>query len=248
MKQTNKLFQKEFSLKFPLSAINRKTIVLLTGFILLLTCTITGCGSNSQQQSTLPVTEPIPIENPAQEEPAQETQNQSVPEQPDMEQPSQAEDNQSQFSPSTQSVPEEVEAETETVAPSPDVSSSSPSYLGTWQITSSTFGAYSAMSEEDCSALVGTRFEYFKDYAIYDDEHRLDSPKYIESILTADDFSSIYQGTSLETLGISKDSIQVVAIENAGGIGDTFYIKDENTLIIPWDGVFFEVQRVSSDS
>ena len=248
MKQTNKLFQKEFSFKFPLSAIDRKTIVLLTGFILLLTCTITGCGSNSQQQSTLPVTEPIPIENPAQEEPAQETQNQSVPEQPDMEQPTQAEDNQSQISPSTQSVPEKVEAETETVAPSPDVSSSSPSYLGTWQITSSTFGAYSAMSEEDCSALMGTRFEYFNDYAIYDDQHRLDSPQYIESIQTADDFSSIYQGTSLETLGISKDSIQVVAIENAGGIGDTFYIKDENTLIIPWDGVFFEVQRVSSDS
>ena len=156
MKQTNKLFQKVFSLKFPLSAIDRKTIVLLTGFILLLTCTITGCGSNSQQQSTLPVTEPIPTENPAQEESTPETQNQSVPEQPDMEQPSQAEDNQSQFSPSTQSVPEKVEAETETVAPSPDVSSSSPSYLGTWQITSSTFGAYSAMSEEDCSALVGT--------------------------------------------------------------------------------------------
>ncbi|EOS75544.1 hypothetical protein C819_02106 [Lachnospiraceae bacterium 10-1] len=246
MKQTNKLFHKEFLLKFPLSAIDRKTIVLLTGFILLLTCTITGCGSNSQQQSTLPVTEPVPIENPAQEESTQETQNQSVPEQPDMEQPSQAEDNQSQFSPSTQSVPEKAEAET--VAPSPDVSSSSPSYLGTWQITSSTFGAYSAMSEEDCSALMGTRFEYFNDYAIYDDQHRLDSPQYIESILTVDDFSSIYQGTSLETLGISKDSIQVVAIENASGIGDTFYIKDENTLIIPWDGVFFEVQRVSSDS
>ena len=248
MKQTNKLFQKEFSLKFPLSAIDRKTIVLLAGFILLLTCTITGCGSNSQQQSILPVTESIPIENPAQEESGQETQNQSVPEQPDMEQPSQAEDNQSQISPSTQSVPEKVEDETETVAPSPDVSSSSPSYLGTWQITSSTFGAYSAMSEEDCSALMGTRFEYFNDYAIYDDQHRLDSPQYIESIQTADDFSSIYQGTSLETLGISKDSIQVVAIENASGIGDTFYIKDENTLIIPWDGVFFEVQRVSSDS
>ncbi len=231
-----------------ITATNRKTIVLLTGFILLLTCTITGCGNNSQEQSTLPVKEPIPIENPAQEESAQEAQNQSVPEQPDMEQPSQAEDNQSQFSPSTQSVPEEVEAETETVAPSPDVSSSSPSYLGTWQITSSTFGAYSAMSEEDCSALMGTRFEYFNDYAIYDNQHRLDSPQYIESILTADDFLSIYQSTSLETLGISKDSIQVVAIENASGIGDTFYIKDENTLIIPWDGVFFEVQRVSTDS
>ena len=253
MKQTNKIFQKEFSLKFPLSAIDRKTIILRTGFILLLTCTITGCGSNSQQQSTLPVTEPIPIENPAQEEPGQEestqeSQNQSVPEQPDMEQPSQAEANQSQISPSPQPVSEKVDSEAETAAPSPDVSSSSPSYLGTWQITSSTFGAYSAMSEEDCSALMGTRFEYFNDYAIYDDQHRLDSPQYIESILTADDFSSIYQGTSLETLGISKDSIQVVAIENAGGIGDTFYIKDENTLIIPWDGVFFEVQRISSDN
>ncbi len=253
MKQTNKIFQKEFSLKFPLSAIDRKTIILRTGFILLLTCTITGCGSNSQQQSTLPVTEPIPIENPAQEEPGQEestqeTQNQSVPEQPDMEQPSQAEANQSQISPSPQPVSEKVDSEAETAAPSPDVSSSSPSYLGTWQITSSTFGAYSAMSEEDCSALMGTRFEYFNDYAIYDDQHRLDSPQYIESIQTADDFSSIYQGTSLETLGISKDSIQVVAIENAGGIGDTFYIKDENTLIIPWDGVFFEVQRISSDN
>ena len=253
MKQTNKLLQKEFSLKFPLSAIDRKTIILRTGFILLLTCTITGCGSNSQQQSTLPVTEPIPIENPAQEEPGQEestqeTQNQSVPEQPDMEQPSQAEANQSQISPSPQPVSEKVDSEAETAAPSPDVSSSSPSYLGTWQITSSTFGAYSAMSEEDCSALMGTRFEYFNDYAIYDDQHRLDSPQYIETIQTADDFSTIYQGTSLETLGISKDSIQVVAIENAGGIGDTFYIKDENTLIIPWDGVFFEVQRISSDN
>ena len=251
MKQTKKLLQKENSLKFPLSAIDRKTIVLRTSFILLLTCTMTGCGSNSQQQSTLPITEPIPIENsaqedPAQEESAQEVQNQSVSEQSDMEQPSQAEDNQSQLSSPIQTVPEE--AEDETVAPSPDVSSSSPSYLGTWQITSSTFGAFSAMSEEDCSALVGTRFEYFNDYAIYDNQHRLDSPQYIESILTADDFSSIYQGTSLETLGISKDSIQVVAIENASGIGDTFYIKDENTLIIPWDGVFFEVQRVSSDS
>ena len=246
MKNKMKLFQRGFSLKCILFAIDRKTIVLMTGFILLLTCTITGCGSNSQQQSILPVTESIPIENPAQEESGQETQNQSVPEQPDMEQPSQAEDNQSQVSPSTQPVPEKVEAET--VAPSTDGSSSSPSYLGTWQITSSTFGAYSAMSEEDCSALMGTRFEYFNDYAIYDNQHRLDSPQYIESILTADDFSSIYQGTSLETLGISKDSIQVVAIENASGIGDTFYIKDENTLIIPWDGVFFEVQRVSSDS
>ena len=165
-----------------------------------------------------------------------------------MEQPSQAEANQSQISPSPQPVSEKVDSEAETAAPSPDVSSSSPSYLGTWQITSSTFGAYSAMSEEDCSALMGTRFEYFNDYAIYDDQHRLDSPQYIESIQTADDFSTIYQGTSLETLGISKDSIQVVAIENASGIGDTFYIKDENTLIIPWDGVFFEVQRVSSDS
>ena len=243
MKQTNKLFQKEFSLKSPLSAVDRKTIVLLAGFILLLTCTITGCGSNSPQQSTLPVSEQISTAPSAQA-----TQNQSVPEQPDMEQPSQAETNQSQISPSPQPVSEKVDSEAVTAAPSPDVSSSSPSYLGTWQITSSTFGAYSAMSEEDCSALMGTRFEYFNDYAIYDDQHRLDSPQYIESIQTADDFSSIYQGTSLETLGISKDSIQVVAIENASGIGDTFYIKDENTLIIPWDGVFFEMQRISSDN
>lgn len=253
MKKTNNLFQKKFSLKFPLSAIDRKMIVLLTVFILLLTYTITGCGSDSRQQSILPVTEPIPRENPAQEEPTQdepvqEAQNYSVPEQPDMEQPPQADDNQSQFSQSLQPVPEKVESEAETVAPSTDVSSSSPSYWGTWQITSSTFGAYSAMSEEDCAAFVGTCFEYFKDYAIYDDQHRLDSPQYFESTQTADDFSSIYQGTSLETLGIFKDSIQVVAIENASGIGDTFYIKDENTLIIPWDGVFFEVQRINSDS
>ena len=248
MIKINKFFQKEFPLKFPLSAIGRKTIVLLTGFILLLTCTITGCGSNNQQQSIL--RENPTQEEPAQEEPAQEAQNQSVPEQPNMEQPSQENDNQSQFSPSLQPDPEKVESEAETTAPSSEIkiSSSSPSYWGTWQITSSTFGAYSAMSEEDCSALVGTRFEYFKDYAIYDDQHRLDSPQYCESTQTADDFSSIYQGTSLEMLGIFKDSIQVVAIENASGIGDTFYIKDENTLIIPWDGVFFEVQRISSHS
>ncbi|MCI8951558.1 MAG: hypothetical protein HFG49_16295, partial [Lachnospiraceae bacterium] len=111
MKQTNKLFQKEFSLKSPLSAVDRKTIVLLAGFILLLTCTITGCGSNSPQQSTLPVSEQISTAPPAQEEPAQATQNQSVPEQPDMEQPSQAETNQSQISPSPQPVSEKVDSE-----------------------------------------------------------------------------------------------------------------------------------------
>lgn len=261
MKNKMKLFQRGFSLKCILFAIDRKTIVLMTGFILLLTCTITGCGSNSPQQSILPVSEPISTENPAQEEPAQEVQNQPAqeepaqeaqnqpaPEQPNIEQPSQAEANQSQISSSPSQPLEKVESEAEIATPSPDVSSSSPSYLGTWQITSSTFGAYSAMSEEECSALVGRCFEYFKDYAIYDDQHRLDAPQYCESTQTADDFSSIYQGTSLETLGIFKDSIQVVAIENAGGFGDTFYIKDENTLIIPWDGVFFEVQRVSSDS
>lgn len=174
MKQTNKLFQKDFSLKFTPVCHRAENYRFTDWLYTAINLYQTGCGSNRQQQSTLPVTEPIPIENPAQEESTQETQNQSVPEQPDMEQPSQAEDNQSQFSLSTQSVPEKVK--TETVAPSPDVSSSSLSYLGTWQITSSTFGAYSAMSEEDCSALVGTRFEYFKDYAIYDDQHRLDSP------------------------------------------------------------------------
>lgn len=84
-----------FKKKFSLSDIDRKAIALLTSSILLLTCTITGCGSP----------------------------NQSVPEQSDMEQPSQDE-----------------------AAPSPEVSLSSPPYLGTWQITSSTFGAYSAMS------------------------------------------------------------------------------------------------------
>ena len=232
------ILKRNFPLHSPLSVIDRKDIVLLIGFILVLSCSITGCGSNNQQQSILPVTEPIARENPAQEAPAQEVPAQEVP----------AQEAQNQSVPEKVETEAEAETEAETDAPTPDVSSSSPSYLGTWQITSSTFGAYSAMSEEDCSALVGTRFEYFKDYAIYDDQHRLDSPQYIESILTADDFSSIYQGTSLETLGISRDSIQVVAIENASGIGDTFYIKDENTLIIPWDGVFFEVQRISSDS
>ncbi len=256
MTKTIKLFQKEVSQKFRhLSAIDRKAIVLRTGFILLLTCTITGCGSNKRQQSTLPVTEQIPIENSAQEETAQEepTQaapNQSVPEQAVPEQPSQAEDSQSQISSGSQPVPEAVEPESEAemADPVPDESAASPSYFGTWQITSSTFGAYSAMSEEACSALVGTCFEYFEEYAVYDDQHRLDSPQYFESTQTADDFSYIYAGSSLEMLGISKDSIQVVAIENASGIGDTFYIKDENTLIIPWDGVFFEVQRVSTGS
>lgn len=214
MIKTIKLFQKEVSQKFHhLSAIDRKAIVLRTGFILLLTCTITGCGSNKRQQSTLPATEQIPIENSAQEETAVEP-----------------------------------ESEAEMAEPVPDESAASPAYFGTWQITSSTFGAYSAMSEEACSALVGTCFEYFEEYAVYDDQHRLDSPQYFESTQTADDFSYIYAGSSLEMLGISKDSIQVVAIENASGIGDTFYIKDENTLIIPWDGVFFEVQRVSSGS
>ena len=70
----------------------------------------------------------------------------------------------------------EPESEAEMTDPVPDESAASPAYFGTWQITSSTFGAYSAMSEEACSALVGTCFEYFEDIVLFE-SHKVPPPQ-----------------------------------------------------------------------
>lgn len=53
------------------------------------------------------------------------------------------------------------------------ISDSNISYFGIWEITSGAPSGFSALSEADIMALIGKRFEYFKEYALYGDAQKL---------------------------------------------------------------------------
>lgn len=134
--------------------------------------------------------------------------------------------------------PATIESE---VAQIPD---SNVSYFGIWEITSGTPSGFSALSEADITALIGKRFEYFKEYALYGDAQKLENPIYHESTISAEEFAESVKGSTLETAGISQAFVQIIEIENIIDFGSTFYIKDENTLIMLWDGAFFELHKI----
>lgn len=60
---------------------------------------------------------------------------------------------------------------------------------------------------------------------------------------TADDFSANYGGITLDSVGITADSVKQVNVSNAFDFGSSFYVKDANTILISSDGVFFEAVR-----
>lgn len=117
-------------------------------------------------------------------------------------------------------------------------------YYGKWKIVSGKSGQYSAMSEEDIEAMAGKVFEYYADYAVCDTK-KYEAPVYQEKEIRGAEFSELYQGMDFETLGISDDKITNVIIENVSDMGSEFYQKDENTLIMVWDGVLFELERAA---
>lgn len=148
--------------------------------------------------------------------------------------------------PETQTNTESAESEKPATIESEaaQISDSNVSYFGIWEITSGAPSGFSALSEADITALIGKRFEYFKEYALYGDAQKLENPIYHEFTISAEEFAESVKGSTLETAGISQAFVQVIEIENAIDFGSSFYIKDENTLIMLWDGAFFELRKI----
>lgn len=116
-------------------------------------------------------------------------------------------------------------------------------YYGKWKVTQYYAAYITALSREEMDARIGTEYEYGAEVFISDGQ-QLDAPQYSESEVQKADFEMDYQGQlTFEQLGITTDTIKQISIDNSYDCGSTYFIKDDNTILILYEGVFFEAVR-----
>ena len=137
------------------------------------------------------------------------------------------------------------EASSEAVNPvgeESDGNASDLSYYGTWKIIRYYMPGITAMSKDEADGYVGMVLTYSTDAFVYNGNAN-NNPDYQERELTAEEFASNYGGVTFDSLGITSASVKQVDISNADDLGWSFFVKDENTLLINKDGVFFEAEK-----
>lgn len=120
------------------------------------------------------------------------------------------------------------------------------SFYGTWKVKSciGTSASY-ALSEDEINSLIGTTITYGSD-VFKNGDTKISVSKYEEEHETADQFYENF-GIHLTDIEITEDNVNDVFIGVEGEFfGDNFYIKDSNTLVIYYVGVFFEAIRAWS--
>lgn len=126
---------------------------------------------------------------------------------------------------------------------STDSDAAAQSYYGKWKVTQYYAAYITALSTEEMNAQIGTECEYGADTFISGGK-KLDSPQYSESEETKADFEADYQGQpTFELMGITVDAVKQISIDNSYDFGSMFYVKDDNTIIIIYEGGFFEAVR-----
>ncbi len=134
--------------------------------------------------------------------------------------------------------------ETETQSPT---NSTSKSYYGSWKIVDFLAPGITALSTGDMEGYIYLPLTYSDDL-FQSEDITLEDPTYTESVITKEDFAASYQNqVTFEYLNIAADSIVSVSISNSAEFGSTFYVADENTLYIPFDGAFFKASRQTEE-
>lgn len=123
-----------------------------------------------------------------------------------------------------------------------------PSYYGTWEITAcaGTAVAY-ALSQEEINDYIEKQIQIFytEDTFIYNG-FAMDVPQngYVEEIYTEADLVNDFNVTASD-LGITENEILSVYILIEGEFfGSQFYVIDDNSLLVYYEGVFFLAKRV----
>lgn len=123
-------------------------------------------------------------------------------------------------------------------------------FYGQWQIEKVlAFGPVGTYSNDDIKTIIGKKLAFSKESAscFGDQVDILNNialnPVYKKSVNLKSDFESSNRMT-FEKLGINGDSITEIDAVDAKGNGCTFFIKDDNTLILFGGGVYFELIRV----
>lgn len=123
------------------------------------------------------------------------------------------------------------------------------SYYGTWSVesVSGTAAAY-AMSEEESREMLGASLTYQEDVFLYQfpgkDEYEIPIEGYEEETITKEMFAESYIST-LADLGVEQDEVTYVQAVCEGNVfGFMFYVVDESTMLVYYEGVFFEAHKV----
>ena len=116
-------------------------------------------------------------------------------------------------------------------------------FYGSWKVTEFlAFAPVSALSREDVQQYLGTTITYDKD--CFSCKGNIANPHYKKEVQTAQDFATgFHEGVHFADLGITQDSASAVSIENRYDFGTSFYWKDNNNLVIVYDGAFFAAVR-----
>lgn len=126
-----------------------------------------------------------------------------------------------------------------------------PVYYGDWIINKVQAFGVGTFSGKDAESLIGKSLSFTADKASrFGDQlseigKAADNPTYREAVIAESDFVAEYR-IPFDNLGINVDAVMEVSVSNSEGPISTFFVKDDNTLIIVGGGTYFELVRESS--
>ena len=125
-------------------------------------------------------------------------------------------------------------------------------FYGQWVIKQVlAYGPVGTYSSEDANSILGKILSFSENKASCfgdqpsDIDQLATNPVYKKTIISKSDFAANYRIT-FDKLGIKADSISELTVSDSKGNGCTFFIKDDNTLIIYGGGTYFELIRKTS--
>ncbi|MDD3225664.1 MAG: hypothetical protein PHX70_13375 [Clostridium sp.] len=122
-------------------------------------------------------------------------------------------------------------------------------YMGNWTIKREVaYGTAGTYSKDDINKLIGRNLIFSsKEATCFGDNasdlnESIQNPRYEKSSVPKSQFEAENKMT-FDKLGISGPTITMVQAKDSSGKGCTFYIKDDDTMILYGGGVYFEIDR-----
>lgn len=117
------------------------------------------------------------------------------------------------------------------------------SFFGEWRVKKPiAYCPIYGMDDKTINSYIGKKAIYKLDAARFDNEI-CNNPQYKKEIVSNEDFFVGFH-IEIKNLGISSDTIKVIEIKGWTNPGSYLIIKNKNSLITVWDGVFFELERI----
>lgn len=120
-------------------------------------------------------------------------------------------------------------------------------FLGDWVINKkiATTPIY-ALSDDEIKSYIGKKLSITTSKVSFEKNSYID-PNFKEHTLSDNEFI-LENKLSLKDLGINAESIKKIDVATKDGslwnsFGNSFILKDSNTIIILWDGIFFELNK-----